>query len=775
MTMMREDNVSNHLPAGQVLSGGAPDVVPPSVRTAWDVIEEACVNRITGEMTLTTAAPHKTKVYLTNGLVYFAEHDSDDTLAARLVLAGALELDQLHRGSIRLNGTEHLGRLFERDTTIDRDSVELAVELITEQTLTDVAEEPVASYRTAIYRHHPSGISRWFSSHQSVPDEAGDEASAGVGEIETSAKPTLSLVPDVPDSLEPEIEAELEAELEPEIEIEAELERDSIVTWPTYPDDSLDAAELGPEELHPEELPAAELHAEELPYAEPVVESESAGAEYTDDASFFAVSAEVEPLVAELAAWSNPVVDPNPVVDSNPVVDPTPAAAPAATWDLVADVAAQLGFEPQPSDPEALATSSMWDAPTTAAEDVEPEPAEAIAVATSTAAPMLPTSTRPVMRISHQPSNTRPAPTVLSNARPEVAFDPNGPRLPGMTMPEPATVPEPDPEPEPEPEPAAVELPLEATVTAPVAYPADDLLALTSAIVAESTPGTTAAALRAESLTPLGPLTGSLQSLSGFVSMTPTPQTPAAAAASTVDTQAPAEAMTSFGSLGSFASMSSLAPLTPLASMTPAQALPTFTPLASVATTATFTAANITTDMTTDTTSAFARISSNPTAPPVPVPDFGSIPVPEDVAAAVRRAITAIEAATASPARSAAVTFGPMHITGAGRPAAFSFDDTAPAARDAVRGDDHDDDRDRDTDPHGVPMVVAPDPTPSSSPFTAMAGMSGLTALNPIGEGDLRLIDTPQSELMDNPIAAPISSARRGALRRLIDGIRRRH
>jgi len=103
-----------------------------------------------------------------------------------------------------------------------------------------------------------------------------------------------------------------------------------------------------------------------------------------------------------------------------------------------------------------------------------------------------------------------------------------------------------------------------------------------------------------------------------------------------------------------------------------------------------------------------------------------------------------------------------MHVTGAGRREAFSFGDGQELTF-----------RSNDTDPRGMP-AVAPGSMQPLSPFNAVAGMSGLTALSPNGNGDLQLIDAPPSELMDNPIAAPISSARRGALRRLIDGIRRR-
>ena len=69
------------------------------------------------------------------------------------------------------------------------------------------------------------------------------------------------------------------------------------------------------------------------------------------------------------------------------------------------------------------------------------------------------------------------------------------------------------------------------------------------------------------------------------------------------------------------------------------------------------------------TTPATTAQSVRPTpAPAHLIPELGAIPVPEDVAAAVRRAIAAIEAATANTGPSA-VNFGPLTVTSAGQPA----------------------------------------------------------------------------------------------------------
>ena len=142
-----------------------------TLRLAWRIIDEARHGRVTGELCLTTVSPSKIRVYLDSGVVYFAERETDESLATRLVLAGAIDPDQLHRGSLRLNGVEHLGRLFDRDVSVERDEVELALELMTEQTLTEIAEYEVLSSQITMYRHHSSGVARWFAAPRTVSSD----------------------------------------------------------------------------------------------------------------------------------------------------------------------------------------------------------------------------------------------------------------------------------------------------------------------------------------------------------------------------------------------------------------------------------------------------------------------------------------------------------------------------------------------------------------------------------------------------------------------------
>jgi len=129
-------------------------------RPAWQVIEAARRQVLTGELTVaTTPATH---VYLRDGHVYFAERSTDGSLGVRLLVEGIITRQQIGKGALLVSGVEHLGRMFQRDPSIDRQSVELCVELMTDDVLTSIANDVVDHYVMTMYRRHPSGIDRWL-------------------------------------------------------------------------------------------------------------------------------------------------------------------------------------------------------------------------------------------------------------------------------------------------------------------------------------------------------------------------------------------------------------------------------------------------------------------------------------------------------------------------------------------------------------------------------------------------------------------------------------
>ena len=232
-----------------------------------------------------------------------------------------------------------------------------------------------------------------------------------------------------------------------------------------------------------------------------------------------------------------------------------------------------------------------------------------------------------------------------------------------------------------------------------------------------------------------------------------------------VPAEAPAEAPISDPVLAALASMKPLEPLRPLlpsssslASLTSPVARPTMTPITSVA-------------------------PATPTQmAPRAVHTLESIPVPEDVAAAVRRAITAIEAATFAPTGPSLVSFGPMRVTSVGQ-SPTTTDLAAPSHHPNATPNHHPDTRPH---PQGLPPIQTATQTAhdladqqNQQVFPGFPGPQG--ALDPmiVLNGDnamstLSILPQPPQVFASNPVAAPITTARRGALRRLIDGIRRR-
>jgi hypothetical protein len=132
-------------------------------RLAWDVIETICTARFTGQVSIVTAIG-TTNVYMTRGLIYFAEHSNEIPIGDRASAAGAIPAELLpDEGSI-LRALADLDALFAGQPAWAREAVEEVIQLETERTLTEICDQPVVSLDSTMYRHHPSGIDRWFSS-----------------------------------------------------------------------------------------------------------------------------------------------------------------------------------------------------------------------------------------------------------------------------------------------------------------------------------------------------------------------------------------------------------------------------------------------------------------------------------------------------------------------------------------------------------------------------------------------------------------------------------
>ncbi|MEL6893408.1 MAG: hypothetical protein AAFP84_17580, partial [Actinomycetota bacterium] len=131
------------------------DAPEPVSRTFRAASERAFTGEI--ELSLGTGVV----VYFDAGQPYFAERVGDAPVGRRLVSLGVVTDEQLQRGMVRVGDVEHLGRMFDRDDTIDRDAVVAAADLMTDELLSEIAESTATVIFTP-YRHHRSGVHRWF-------------------------------------------------------------------------------------------------------------------------------------------------------------------------------------------------------------------------------------------------------------------------------------------------------------------------------------------------------------------------------------------------------------------------------------------------------------------------------------------------------------------------------------------------------------------------------------------------------------------------------------
>ncbi|MEO7354201.1 MAG: hypothetical protein ABIZ70_07625 [Gemmatimonadales bacterium] len=182
------------LQAGRALADDF-DMTEPAIqsdpRLAWDVIETICTARFTGQVSIATAVG-TTNVYMTRGLIYFAEHSDAIPIGDRASAAGAIPAELLPDESSILSALADLDALFAGQPASARESIEEVIQLETERTLMEICDQPVISLDSTMYRHHPSGIDRWFSSQHA---RGGTAPPACEAKIVIGAGETIALIP----------------------------------------------------------------------------------------------------------------------------------------------------------------------------------------------------------------------------------------------------------------------------------------------------------------------------------------------------------------------------------------------------------------------------------------------------------------------------------------------------------------------------------------------------------------------------------------------------
>ena len=159
-------------------------------RPAAASLDVARFHAFTGEISL--SSDPGVRLYLDGGSVYHAGRLDDPSITEQLRAAGVVDADQIERGIVRVGDVEHLGRLFEREASIDRDAVMVVLETRTEEIVSELANRALASVTVSAYRHHPSGIHRWFVAR---PDEVVSQAPTSI--VAPADRPVADDLPQV--------------------------------------------------------------------------------------------------------------------------------------------------------------------------------------------------------------------------------------------------------------------------------------------------------------------------------------------------------------------------------------------------------------------------------------------------------------------------------------------------------------------------------------------------------------------------------------------------
>ena len=168
---------------------------PQPASTSLDV---ARFHAYTGEISFSTDP--LVRLYLDGGTVYHAEREGDPPTSQVLRDLGVVEADQLESGMVRVGDVEHLGRLFDREPSIDRDAVMVVMETRSEAIVRELANRATASVSISAYRHHPSGIHRWFVTSSDTPGS--QRPVSAVAQVDRSVVDELPELSAAPPTLE---------------------------------------------------------------------------------------------------------------------------------------------------------------------------------------------------------------------------------------------------------------------------------------------------------------------------------------------------------------------------------------------------------------------------------------------------------------------------------------------------------------------------------------------------------------------------------------------
>lgn len=347
----RADAFAAPIPAALDSATSFPDYAALTItepQPAWRTLNAARERAFTGEIKFLTNPA--IVAFVDGGSVYYAERMGDPSLCEQMLNAGVVNSQQLERGVVRVGGAEHLGRLFDRDGTIDRDAVMVVVETATEQLVAHLAAEVVATIEVGAYRHHQSGVHRWFVA---PADPGRTRPVSDVAQVDRSVIDELPDVTTAPTEVTIEWDHPVLADARPlaapapatfDLPITDELGRFNAdkAKWTT------DAAPIDAVPVAPAQADAALTAPAPTPTPDVVVEDES----WLGEFQIVWPDGTEEP--ANPVATPRPVVAPDSLVSLNTVSESAPATTP---------VQAELVHEPLSPAPIAAPTSTTATAP----------------------------------------------------------------------------------------------------------------------------------------------------------------------------------------------------------------------------------------------------------------------------------------------------------------------------------------------------------------------------------------------------------------------------
>jgi hypothetical protein len=278
----------------------------------WGFVALLGHERFTGEAAV--GLDPRVRLFAVDGRVYFAEREGDAPVSTRLVNCGAVTTTQLEHGAVRIGDTTSLARLFQREPGIDRDAVELTIEVATEALLESIANKPVGMPEVFPLRHHSSGIHHWLR----TANQPAAPTLVPVAEpaVEVAPEPVAEVAPVV------EVAPEPVAEVAPVVEVAPEPVAEIAPV-----------AEVAPEPVV-EVAPVAEIAPEPVVEVVAVDPGPATFAPYVPEADLFVEPAPTAPVLHEwpltpLAPQVAPAPEPAPVDAHDepvfePIVEPVP-------------------------------------------------------------------------------------------------------------------------------------------------------------------------------------------------------------------------------------------------------------------------------------------------------------------------------------------------------------------------------------------------------------------------------------------------------------------